>query len=170
VTVTGNGTYTTPAGATPAQAGTYSWTTRYSGDGANAPAGTSCGTGMVTLTSKASPAITEAASGSCEAEYCATPSPTTDTATLSGGDNPTGTIEFKLYDPDATDCSGPVVADETVTVTGNGTYTTPNAIVPDFSGLDATYQWTASYSGDATNIPATTGCALAGFVNYALGT
>jgi hypothetical protein len=72
---------------------------------------------------------------------------------LSGGDQPTGTIEFVLYQ--ATDCPGTPVADETVTVNGNGTYTTPTGYVPAGSG---SYVWTASYSGDASNNPAATGC------------
>ena len=46
----------------------------------------------------------------------------TDTAVLSGGYNPTGTITFKLYGPG----SGTTPIDtESVTVTGDGTYTTP---------------------------------------------
>ena len=76
-------------------------------------------------------------------------------AVVSGGSNPTGTIEFKLYGPNPTgDCSGAVVADETVTVTGNGTYTTPQSVLPPGPGV---YGWAASYSGDASNSPAT-GC------------
>jgi hypothetical protein len=77
-------------------------------------------------------------------------------ATLSAGYNLTGTIEFKLYyGGDWLTCSGTPVADETVTVTGNGTHATPNAYLPS---LAAAYIWTATYSGDANNNPATTGC------------
>jgi len=127
VPVTGNRTYTTPTGATPAQAGTYTWTASYSGDASNTGAATSCGTDSLTLTT-AAPAITQNATGGCDHAGCVPVPPTTDTATLSGGDQPTGTIEFRLYSqgnaPGGT-CFGTPVADETVTVTGNGAYTTP---------------------------------------------
>jgi hypothetical protein len=80
----------------------------------------------------------------------------TDTATLSGGSSPRGTIEFKLYGPSATaNCSGTPVDDETVNVTGNGAYTTPAGANPSQAG---SYWWTASYSGDANNNPAATSC------------
>ncbi|MGH3847995.1 MAG: choice-of-anchor D domain-containing protein, partial [Pseudonocardiaceae bacterium] len=77
----------------------------------------------------------------------------TDTATLTGGFNPTGTIEFQLYSTN--DCSGPVVDDETVPVSGDGTYTTPDGYMPMEVG---TYYWGASYSGDASNNPVASGC------------
>jgi hypothetical protein len=72
----------------------------------------------------------------------------TDTATLSGGFNPTGTITFTLYNP-----SNAIVYTNTVTVSGNGTYTTsagnnPGGYLPTTAG---TYQWVASYSGDDDN-------------------
>jgi len=71
----------------------------------------------------------------------------TDTATLSGDNNPTGSITFFLTDP-----SSSVVDIETVTVNGNGDYTTPNGFSPSVAG---TYMWSASYSGDVNNSPAT---------------
>src|SRR5262249_52702467 len=70
----------------------------------------------------------------------------TDSATLSGGFNPTGTITFTLFAPN----SNTGVDTETVTVNGNGTYTTPNGFLPTGTG---TYEWVASYSGDANNNP-----------------
>jgi N-acetylneuraminic acid mutarotase len=69
----------------------------------------------------------------------------TDSATLSGGYNPTGTISFSLTAPD-----GATVDMETATVNGDGTYTTPNGYVPGAAG---TYQWVASYGGDPNNNP-----------------
>jgi hypothetical protein len=41
-----------------------------------------------------------------------------------------------------------VVDTETVTVNGNGTYTTPHGFVPTVAG---TFQWVAAYSGDDNN-------------------
>jgi hypothetical protein len=75
----------------------------------------------------------------------------TDTATLSGGDNPTGTITFKLFQ------AGALVHTETVPVNGNGSYKTPTGFTLPTSGTAAgTYQWVASYSGDGNNFPADT--------------
>ena len=73
--------------------------------------------------------------------------PLTDTATLSGAYNPTGTITFTLTSP-----SGLTVDTEAVNVSGDGTYSTPTGYVPSGMGtLAGTYQWQASYSGDANN-------------------
>ena len=79
----------------------------------------------------------------------------TDSATLSGGVNPTGTITFYLFapgvTPNATDSNN--VYSDAVTVSGNGSYSTstgtnPGGYTPTASG---TYQWVAVYSGDGNN-------------------
>ena len=75
--------------------------------------------------------------------------PFNDSATLSDGYHPTGTITFTLYAPDGTT----VVYTNHVTVTGNGVYSTtggdnPGGYVPTVAG---TYQWVASYGGDGNN-------------------
>jgi hypothetical protein len=78
-----------------------------------------------------------------------------DSATLSGGSNPTGTITFYLLPPGST-ASTPLSAavyTNVVSVNGNGTYSTttgsnPGGYVPTATG---TYQWVAVYSGDGTN-------------------
>jgi hypothetical protein len=70
----------------------------------------------------------------------------TDSANLSGGLLPTGTITFELFDP-----TNAVVDTETVSVNGNGTYPTPVGLVPTVAG---TYEWVATYSGDSNNLPA----------------
>ena len=67
----------------------------------------------------------------------------TDTATLSGGTNPTGLITFTLTAPDGT-----TAATETATVTGDGSYTTPTSILATQVG---TYTWSATYGGDFNN-------------------
>jgi hypothetical protein len=106
VTVGGNGGYTSPS-FTPGQAGTYWWTASYGGDNANNPAASGCGAESVAI-SKASPAIATSPSGG--ATVGAT---VTDTATLAGGANPTGTIEFQLYGPSATaSCTTTAVFDK----------------------------------------------------------
>ena len=68
----------------------------------------------------------------------------TDSATLSGGYSPTGAITFRLFAPDGTT----VVHTESVTVSGNGMYSTPTGYVPTVAG---TYQWVAAYAGDGNN-------------------
>ena len=87
-----------------------------------------------------------------------------DTATLSGGSSPTGSITFTLYAPKANGdvdpfCSTFVATLGPVPVNGNRDYGsgpfTPSGTAPQTAG---TYQWVASYSGDANNAPATTAC------------
>ena len=75
-----------------------------------------------------------------------------DTATLTGGVSPTGTITFNLYGPD--DCSASALHTETITVNGNGSYPA-TAFTPANVG---TYRWIASYGGDAKNNPAAGAC------------
>lgn len=85
--------------------------------------------------------------------------PLTDSATLSGGYNPSGTITFYLFAPGVTPnaSNSNNVYSDVVTVSGNGTYTTsqgsnPGGYVPTSTG---TYQWVAVYSGDSSNASAT---------------
>ena len=69
-----------------------------------------------------------------------------DTAVLSGGYHETGTITFTLY------LGSTLVDTETVSVSGNGTYTTPTGYtLPTTGTVTGTYQWDASYSGDTNN-------------------
>ena len=78
----------------------------------------------------------------------ASPPILTDTATLSGGFQETGTLTFDLYAP-----GGDVPVDaESVTVNGDGSYTTPTGYtLPTTGTLTGTYQWVVTYSGDANN-------------------
>jgi hypothetical protein len=96
---------------------------------------------LLGASAKASPAISTSPSGTALLGTTVK-----DTATLSGGYNPTGTITFNLYPTQ--DCSGPPVNTETATVNGDGSYSTPTGYTPTATG---TYQWTASYSGDGNN-------------------
>jgi plastocyanin len=77
--------------------------------------------------------------------------PIYDVATLSGGDNPTGTITWDVYAAGACSTSLHTVSEM---VNGDGTYNSPTW-VPTTVG---TYQWVAKYSGDANNAPAATLC------------
>ncbi|MGE5375997.1 MAG: hypothetical protein ACM3XO_13145, partial [Bacteroidota bacterium] len=91
-----------------------------------------------------------------------TPNPSTavvgdklnDSATLSGGNNPTGNIVFNLYGPGDLTCAGPAVYNQTVPLSGSGASTSPGFT----SNAVGTYRWTAHYSGDTYNNPADSGC------------
>jgi hypothetical protein len=70
-----------------------------------------------------------------------------DTATLSGGVSPTGTITFKLFGPGNATCMGTAIFTTTKTVSGNGHYTSAQFT----TATPGSYNWVASYGGDAKN-------------------
>ncbi|WP_264295118.1 vWA domain-containing protein [Microbispora sitophila] len=76
-----------------------------------------------------------------------------DTATLSGGFHPTGTVTFQLFGPGDTGCATPI-ATRTGTVSGSGTAASGTVTV----GAAGTYRWTATYSGDDGNNSVTSPC------------
>ena len=67
-------------------------------------------------------------------------------ATLSSGAHPTGSITFTLV------YGGRTVDTETVSVNGDGIYTTPVGYAAGSTTV-GTYQWNVSYSGDTANQP-----------------
>lgn len=75
-----------------------------------------------------------------------------DTATVTGGFNPTGNVTFKLFQPSDTTCAGPEVFSQ---VDGAAPYTTGPGYTSLVAGI---YRWTADYAGDANNNPASSGC------------
>jgi uncharacterized repeat protein (TIGR01451 family) len=80
-----------------------------------------------------------------------------DSATLSGGSHLDGTITFNLYGPNDPTCVGEPAYSETVPADHNGSdYSTSNSTVTaDEAG---TWNWTAEFSGDGNNNPASSGC------------
>ncbi|MFC2037761.1 hypothetical protein ACFLYD_07345, partial [Chloroflexota bacterium] len=78
-----------------------------------------------------------------------------DSATLTGGNNPTGEITFYLYGPDDETCSGTEVYSETVDVSAGGAGT----VTGYDSDAIGTYHWVASYSGDDYNYGVDSVCA-----------
>ncbi|WP_203910421.1 choice-of-anchor A family protein [Rhizocola hellebori] len=149
--VNGNGTYTSDI-ATPSQVGTYQWVAGYGGDALNNPAVTACNdpAEAVTVTSNVvTPTLTTVAS-----DDIVLGGSVTDTANLGGGLNPIGVLTFTLYGPNDPDCTGVPATTSTRIVIGNRSYTS-DAFTPTQAG---TYQWVASYSGDADNNPVTTAC------------
>src|SRR5215212_6412026 len=150
----GSGNYTSDP-YTPTAAGIYNWTATFtpdSGQGVDPSGEIGCGEAAeqsvvnggattLTLTTQATPSVTLG-------------EPISDTATLSGGDNPTGTITFNVYGPDDEDCSGDPAFTSEVDVNGEGDYSSKE-FVPSAAG---TYRWTAEYSGDENNDAVTSEC------------
>ncbi|HQU42286.1 MAG TPA: hypothetical protein PK867_05715, partial [Pirellulales bacterium] len=159
VTVTGDGNYSTasgsnPGGHVPGHTGTYQWIAVYSGDANNNSVSSKFGDEpqKVVPPTPVTPSIVTNQGGTV---VLGSGNKLTDTATLSGGNSPTGTVTFYLFAPGvapAADDSNNVYTD-TVTVSGNGTYSTasgtnPGGYLPTAIG---TYQWIAVYGGDANN-------------------
>jgi hypothetical protein len=83
------------------------------------------------------------------------PGPAADTATLSAGTAPTGTITFSLYGADDRLCDNPPIFTSVAPVAGNGPYTSGSFTPP---ADQSAYRWVASYSGDANNTPVADVC------------
>ena len=135
---------------TPTTVGTYYWQAIYSGDSNNSPI-TSCGGTNEQLTvNKATPSVTTQASpttGTVGVKITAG-----DTATLTGGDAPSGSVTFSLYS--SSSCTGtPVITGSDAISGGTASYST--SWTPPSPG---TYYWTAAYGGDPSNSGVTTTC------------
>lgn len=128
-------------------AGTYNWVASYAGDANNNAATSSCGTEPVVVT-KASPSISTTPSGSVPAG-----GNVSDSATISGGVSPAGTVTFDLFAPADPTCAGQPISITSGTISG-GTASSGNVPV----GAAGTYNWVATYSGDASNNSATSPC------------
>jgi hypothetical protein len=148
--VNGNGTYTSDT-FLPEVPGTYHWVASYSGDTNNSPVFGTCGDAneSVVVTAPATTTLVTQASPSVLSG-----GEIHDTATLSGGNAPTGTITFNLYLPSDPTCTGTPEATSTETVLGNGSYDSVT-FLPTTLG---TWHWVASYSGDTPNLPASGTC------------
>src|SRR5207247_885745 len=133
-TVTGAGTYSAPT-VLATQVGTYTWHATYNGDGLNNVAADSGANESVT-TVKASPAISTQAGET--AGGVAGTSLLSDTATVTGGYSPCGTITFTLKAP-----TGRTRPAAELTITGAGTYSSPTVLATQVG----TYTWHATYNG-----------------------
>ncbi len=127
--------------------GTFRWVAIYSGDSNNTTVSSGCQDEPVSE-SQATPTIATfpSAGGPVGSEIF-------DDATVSGGDNPTGTITFKLFGPGDATCSGTPVFVSTVSLvtrsTGSAAFTTTAV---------GTFHWVATYNGDADNASVASGC------------
>src|SRR5262249_2643544 len=145
VTLNAGGTVPDSAATPPLPVGNYTFRALYFGDSNYLPSFSA----VEPLTvSQASPMLTTTPDLTTVTLGGTIPPTLTDTATLSGGFNPAGSIAFQLFQ------GGALVHTETVSVHGNGSYTTPMGFTLPSSGTVAgNYQWVASYSGDANNNP-----------------
>jgi hypothetical protein len=148
VTVSGNGAYGS-TNFSPAAAGEYRWTASYSGDANNEVSSSACNAANETSTlSKVTPTLTTSATGAAIGHAVH------DNAELTGGVTPGGTLTFSAYGPGDATCANTAAFSEPVTVTGNGTYKSP-----DFTPVNAgSYSWKVVYSGDANNQTVTSAC------------
>ena len=142
IAVSGNGSYG-PVSFIPATAGTYHWIATYSGDAKNLGSAGACGdAGENDTVNKVNPTIATTASGTVIVG-----ADVSDTATVSGGLNPTGTVTFNLYGPnDATCANDPIFTSANRPLSGGSA--TSAAFTTSQVG---TYRWIATYNGDANN-------------------
>jgi plastocyanin len=135
---------------TPSSVGNYYWIASYSGDTNNKAVSGSCGDqGETSTIEKRVPTLTTNAVAAANGKIH-------DTATLTGGFNPTGKITWNVYDQtnDPT-CTTPLNNSTlSATVTGDGTFPSPDFAVSNADN----YVWVATYSGDANNVTLTTAC------------
>jgi uncharacterized repeat protein (TIGR01451 family) len=143
VTVNGNNTYTASTTLpTKAVTGVYTWTAHYSDDANNNATDDQGGPAEQVTVAPESPTLLTTASPDIT---LSTTAPTlTDSADLTGGFNPTGTIVFTLTGP------GGFSFTEDATVDGNGTYTASTTL-PATGTVAGLYTWTAHYGGDVNN-------------------
>lgn len=128
----------------PLAVGAYSFKAHYSGDSTYLAGDAACEPLAVT---KATPSIstTPSAGGTVGTVL-------NDTATLTGGSSPTGSVTFKLFPPSDTSCTGAPVYTNTDTAS-------PYATTGGYTSLVAgTYHWTADYAGDTNNNAVSSGC------------
>ncbi len=139
VATASTGTYTPPAGA----AGTYRWVASYPGDGTYKAVAGGCSDETVQVTD-VTPTLTTVASPGVQAGN----GTLTDTATLTGGMAPTGSITFLLFPPSDPTCAGRVVSAKSTVPVTNPASTTSDPFNPTTPG---TYHWIAVYTGDLHN-------------------
>ncbi len=129
----------TSAGYPTTATGTYYWVATYNGDANNNAASSSTAGEPVTVT-VATPSIATTQ----QPATAAVGSSIADQATVSQGDNPTGTVTFTLYDNSAG--IGTALFTDTEPL-ANGTATSASY----GTSLAGTFYWVATYNGDANN-------------------
>jgi hypothetical protein len=149
--VSGSGTYHPSAGFTPTSAGKYWWYASYSGDTDNGASNSECD-GMATMTSTSvvnAPSITT----SQQPASATVGGSIADKATVSGGDSPTGTVTFNLYN-NSNGTGTPLFTDANEPLAGGAA--TSKGYTTTATGTD---HWVATYNGDSNNNSVTSGTA-----------
>jgi sugar lactone lactonase YvrE len=135
---------------TPTAQGTYRFVAVYIGDTNNNSVSGVCGTeGESVVVSKPTPSISTQASNNVVIGGSIS-----DTATLTGGSHPTGTVTFNVYGPNDSSCSSTAAFTSTNSVDANG-HASSNNFTPTAQG---TYRFTATYNGDSNNNSVSTNC------------
>ena len=149
-TVSGNGSYASVP-FTPTATGTYAFAAIYSGDVSNTAVSDLCGpAGQSVVVAQASPGLSVTIPPALVLGGAFTA-----TATVDRGLMPTGTIDFHLYGPSSSACTGlPFAMSSVSETTGDGTYVSA-PFTPTATG---TYQILAIYEGDANNAQITQPC------------
>jgi hypothetical protein len=83
-----------------------------------------------------------------------------DSATLTGGNDPTGTLTFELFGPNDATCSGAPAFKQTARLEHGSAATRNTTFVANDVG---TWRWRLSYAGDANDLPSTSKCGLESF-------
>ena len=112
-----------------------------------ATANTSNDVSVLLNTTPGTPAIATTASGPVPAGGSVS-----DTATVSGGFSPAGTVTFTLYGPGDGSCAT-AIATSTATLSGP---TATSGTLP--TGQGGTYNWVATYNGNGSNAPVASAC------------
>ncbi len=146
-----NGTIPDSDAVSFSSAGTYYWQAVYSGDANNSTASSPCTSEVLTV-DRGTPSI----STTPNVPFGNVGVAIHDTAKVSGGSSPSGTVTFALYGPGDTTCRTNLVANlpsfQVTLVNGE-------AVSPDFTTTDVgVYQWVATYNGNANNAPASGAC------------
>jgi hypothetical protein len=128
---------------TPTSPGTYNWVATYNGDNNNNSVSGNCGDESESVAvSKATPVVTTTASADTTLGNSVS-----DTATVSGGFHPAGTVTFRLFGPNDMTCVLPPIFTVTKTLDGGG-HASSGSFTP---ALPGTYLFVATYNGDSNN-------------------
>ena len=123
--------------------GTFGWNATYTGDSNNNRAQGGC---ELLTVQPASPTVTT----NLSANSVGVGGSASDTATLAGGYNPTGTVTYHLFVDGTGACTGTSHIVSTVTVSGNGAQPSSRAVTFN-STVTTVFGWNATYSGDSNN-------------------
>jgi uncharacterized protein YaiE (UPF0345 family) len=157
-TTASDATTRTATGSLPTtDAGTYKWVATFSGDANNNPVIGGCGaTGETSVVAKKTPTLSTVAGDATVGSAIG------DVATISGLVNPgSSSVSFRLYA--AADSSCGAVLDSDLAVATTASDATTRAATGSLPTSDAgTYEWVATFSGDANNNPVVGGCGATG--------